>query len=64
MYGKKKLIWQQYTSLIFFILLIAVLLVEYYDPRPPTKAQTYSHTSYVTVLEVVPLKIDPLFINL
>ena len=52
------------TSLIFSILMIAVLLVEYYDPQPPTKAHTYSHTSYVTALEVVPLKIYPLLINL
>jgi hypothetical protein len=44
--------------------MIAALLVEYYDPQPPTKSHTYSHTSYVTVLDVVPLKIYPLFINL
>ncbi len=60
----KKKYFATNTSLIFSILMIAVLLVEYYDPQPPTKAHTYSHTSYVTALEVVPLKIYPVLFNL
>ena len=63
-YVEKKTYLATNTSLIFSILIIAVLLIEYYDPQPPTKAHTYSHTSYVTALEVVPLKIYFLLISL
>jgi hypothetical protein len=43
--------------------MIVALHVKYYDPHSPTKSHTYSHSSYVTILEVIPLKIYPLFIN-
>ncbi len=44
-------------------MIIAALLLHYYDPIPPTKLHTYSSTSNVTVLGVFPLKIKYLIIN-
>ena len=38
------------------------VFLQYHDPIPPTKLHTYSHTSYVTVLDVFPLKNYSLFI--
>jgi len=45
--------------------MIAVLLQQYDDTKPPIKPHIYSHTSYVTLLELFYLKIYPLvLINL
>ena len=42
--------------------MIAVLLQQYDDTKPPIKPHIYSHTSYVTLLELFYLKIYPLIL--
>ncbi len=45
--------------------MIAVLLLQYYDAEPLIKHNIHSHKSYVTLLELIYLRIYPLvFINL
>jgi hypothetical protein len=60
---KKKLLRPIFTSKFFTISTIAVLLLQYDDAQPPVKPHIYSHTSYVTLLELFYLRIYPLVLN-